>query len=63
MKLHGNARSCPKSRRRTQVFGIPLIDALSKSARYARSALPDAPVIEDEKKRPVFAVVMRADRR
>jgi hypothetical protein len=35
------------------MFGIPLIDVPSASTRLARSALPHAPVIEDEKKRRV----------
>ena len=45
------------------MFGIPLVDIFSEPALYARSALPDAPVIEDEKKRWVFALVARDDRR
>jgi hypothetical protein len=32
--------------------GIPLIDVRIVSARYARSALPEAPVIADEQRRP-----------
>ncbi len=33
------------------MYGIPLIDVRRASMRAARSALPDAPVIEDERKR------------
>jgi hypothetical protein len=35
------------------MFGIPLIDVPFINTRYARSALPNAPVLEDEKKRRV----------
>jgi hypothetical protein len=31
--------------------GIPLVDVRVASARYARSALPEAPMIEDEQRR------------
>ena len=36
------------------MYGIPLVDVPNLSARYVRSALPDAPVIEAEKRRRVF---------
>ena len=45
------------------MFGIPLIDVPSVTTRYVRSARPDAPVIEDEKKRRRFVVAVRAIRR
>ena len=35
------------------MYGIPLVDVPLLSARVARSALPDAPVIEDERRRLV----------
>jgi hypothetical protein len=35
------------------MFGIPLIDVPVINARFARSALPSAPVMEGEKKRRV----------
>jgi hypothetical protein len=35
------------------MYGIPLIDVPLASRRRSRSALPDAPVIEDEKERLV----------
>jgi hypothetical protein len=41
------------------MFAIPLVDVSAKSARYARSAMPAAPVIEDRRKRPLFALVVR----
>jgi hypothetical protein len=45
---------CQNDERRSQtVFGIPLIDVPFINARYARSALPKAPVLGDERKRRV----------
>lgn len=35
------------------MYGIPLVDVPSLSARFARSALPAAPVIEAEQGRRV----------
>jgi hypothetical protein len=35
------------------MYGIPLIDVRRACTRTARSALPDAPVIEDDTKRTV----------
>ncbi len=35
------------------MFGIPLIDVPVVNARFARSALPHAPVLEDERKRRI----------
>ena len=44
------------------MFGIAVIDVPNLTTRYVRSALPQAPVIEDElRRRPVVAV--RAERR
>jgi hypothetical protein len=36
------------------MHGIPLVDVPNLSARYVRSALPTAPVIEGEKRRRVI---------
>jgi hypothetical protein len=50
------------------MYGIPLIDVSRVCRRTARSALPDAPVIEDERKRTArsgrkrLAVTSRAAR-
>jgi len=35
------------------MLAIPLIDVPAINARFARSALPNAPVLEDEKRRRV----------
>jgi hypothetical protein len=35
------------------MYGIPIIDVPLVCTRLARSALPDAPVMDDEKKRLV----------
>ena len=44
------------------MFGIAVIDVPNLSARYVRSALPQAPVIEDELRRRLV-VAPRAQRR
>jgi hypothetical protein len=36
------------------MYGIPVIDVPSISVRYARSALPKAPVLEDGRKRAIW---------
>jgi hypothetical protein len=41
------------------MLGIPVVDVPSLSARYVRSALPHAPVIENEAKRRVFGARLR----
>jgi hypothetical protein len=42
------------------MYGIPLVDVHSLTTRYARSALPTAPVLEHEKRRRVRAVARLA---
>ena len=44
------------------MFGIAVIDIPNLTARYVRSALPQAPVIEDELRRRLV-VAARAERR
>ena len=44
------------------MFGIAVIDVPNLSARYVRSALPQAPVIEDELRRQLV-VAAGAERR
>jgi hypothetical protein len=44
------------------MYGIPVIDVPSISVRYARAALPKAPVLDDVKKRRSW-VAARAGRR
>lgn len=41
------------------MLGIPPVDIKAISTRHARSALPDAPVIEDESRRRVWGGVTR----
>jgi hypothetical protein len=44
------------------MFGIAVIDTTNLSARYVRSALPQAPVTEDERRRRLV-VAARGKRR